>query len=79
LKVTRFSKEHSQDWDNFISVSQNGTLFHERKFLNYHPETRFKDHSLIFQNNKNFAAVLPAIETSSDGDKILISDRKSVV
>ena len=41
-------------WDNFVdNESVNGTIYHTRKFLNYHPKDRFEDRSImIFDNSK---------------------------
>lgn len=41
------SELKDKDWDNFVLNSNNGTMFHSRKFLSYHPEGRFKDTSLV--------------------------------
>ena len=47
ITVRRFNPSYEMAWDEFVESSNNGTLFHTRKFLNYHPEDRFLDHSLI--------------------------------
>lgn len=62
IKVYRYEKESAYEWDSFIVSSVNGTFMQERKFLNYHPPNRFKDHSLIFRENKRIIAVLPAAQ-----------------
>lgn len=50
-------------WDNFVdNKSVNGTIYHTRKFLNYHPKDRFEDTSiLIFDNSElnNLICVVP--------------------
>ena len=49
-----FDSSKEKDWDNFIDErSVNGTFLVSRRFLNYHPEGRFKDVSLIIYNEKN--------------------------
>ncbi|MHB1688156.1 MAG: GNAT family N-acetyltransferase [Ignavibacteriaceae bacterium] len=63
---------HDQ-WDNFIDSSDNGTMFHKRLFLSYHPKGRFRDTSLIFQKNNQLVAVFTAAVVERDGKKILIS------
>ncbi|MCF7797865.1 MAG: GNAT family N-acetyltransferase, partial [Candidatus Marinimicrobia bacterium] len=49
------------------------TLFHERKFLSYHPPERFGDHSLIIEKKEKPLAVFPAAEVVRDGKRWLIS------
>ena len=44
-------------WDNFIAQSNNGTIFHQRKFLSYHRERTFKDCSLMFVEKTIICAV----------------------
>ena len=41
-------KTDTKTWELFVSRNNKGTLFHTRRFLNYHPVGRFKDHSLMF-------------------------------
>lgn len=47
--------EHFEVWDDFvINRSSNGTLYHTRHFLSYHPPERFNDTSiLIYDGDKN--------------------------
>lgn len=66
-------KNNQEEWDHFVQHSDNGTLFHERKFLNYHPPDRFLDHSLIFKNKNKIIALFPAIEKSKKSESYLIS------
>ena len=39
---------HKDDWDQYVLNSNNGTIFHLRKFLSYHEDRTFQDSSLIF-------------------------------
>ena len=48
-------------WDEFVSISNNGTIFQTRKFLNYHIDRVFCDHSLCFYLNSNLIATFPAV------------------
>jgi hypothetical protein len=65
--------KNQKDWDKFVQTSNNGTIFHERKFLSYHPSDRFLDHSLIFKSKKKIIALFPAIEIKNNHKKYLIS------
>lgn len=73
MEVTKYSKEDKELWESFVSCSNNGTIFHTRKFLSYHPSDRFKDTSLIFSENKKTVAVLTAANIKRDGVPTFIS------
>src|SRR5262245_66674573 len=47
------------EWKQFLSRSVNGTLFHDIRFLRYHPPSRFRFHHLVFKQNGNPVALLP--------------------
>ncbi|HHS13804.1 MAG TPA: GNAT family N-acetyltransferase [bacterium] len=66
LDVLNYQEHHSRVWDQFVDKSGNGTIFHTRRFLNYHPGGRFQDHSLIFQNGSTLLAVIPAALTEEE-------------
>jgi hypothetical protein len=57
------------EWDNFVETSDNGTIFHKRRFLSYHPEGKFKDASLIFRKQNKLFSIFPAVEIERDGKK----------
>ena len=74
LEVKRFSEVYWKEWDDFVFTSVNGTFMQERKFLNYHPTSRFLDHSLVFLENNRVIALLPAAEIEQkDKSMVLIS------
>lgn len=75
IKVIKFKNDRKDDWNNFVSISNNGTIFHERKFINYHPKDRFKDHSLFFKKREKIVGLLPAVEYEEAGMKILHSHK----
>ncbi len=75
LTVFRYSEDDADWWDRYVWQADNGTIFHTRKFLSYHPKDRFTDHSLIFKKKNSVQAVLPAIEMQMDKDKVLYSHR----
>tara|TARA_Y100000590_G_C15710311_1_gene1010028 strand:- start:455 stop:1444 length:990 start_codon:yes stop_codon:yes gene_type:complete len=60
IQVINFSKSLTEEWDQFVLSSDNGTIFHLRKFLSYHIERKFNDNSLLFILNKKIIAILPA-------------------
>lgn len=67
------AKLSDEVWDSFVANSDNGTIFHERKFLGYHTEGKFEDASLVLYKAKKIFAVLPAVVIRRDGLKILSS------
>ncbi len=73
LRVVPFAPEYAQLWDDFVWQSNNGTLFHTRAFLAYHPLGRFQDDSLLFFKEGKLLAVLPAATRAGDVSRILRS------
>ena len=43
-----------------LNHSNNGNLFHTRKFLSYHPQEKFVDASILLRKNKKIVAVVAA-------------------
>jgi len=68
-----FQASDTDGWDQFVGSANNGTIFHERKFLSYHPDKRFKDHSLVFEKKGKTLALFPAAQKEIEGEKALIS------
>src|ERR1700722_15329079 len=59
IKITKYAQEHKNAWDEFIKNSKNGTFILQRDYMDYHKD-RFKDFSLLFFENNELAAVMPA-------------------
>ena len=60
ISIKKYNKKLIGQWNDFVSLSNNGTLFSNRVFLNYHINRSFKDCSLLFYHNQKIVAVLPA-------------------
>ena len=75
----QYINQNESRWDQFVSSGNNGTLFHLRKFLNYHPKDRFQDHSILVEKKQNLFSVFPAAELIVDGKRILVSHPGSTV
>jgi hypothetical protein len=73
IEVVRFDPEQEGSWDEFVWSANNGTLFHTRAFLGYHPPERFEDHSLLFYKGNKLLAVLPAVARQEEGGRALVS------
>lgn len=75
IEARHFSPEIERQWDDFVERSDNGTLFHLRKFLNYHPPEQFTDASLVFLRKDRMCAVFPAAVCDYNGERVLFSHR----
>jgi len=60
LAVTQYSNEWKNRWDDFVLKSNNGTMFHLQRFLEYHERGKFHWHHLLFLEREKIVAVLPA-------------------
>lgn len=59
-KIIKYTSEHYQKWNNFVAKSKNATFLFHRDFMEYHSD-RFQDFSLlVFDENENLKAILPA-------------------
>jgi hypothetical protein len=62
VKIVRYTTASQTVWDAFIRSSRNGLFLFERGYLEYHRD-RFHDHSLlIYNDDDDLVAVLPANE-----------------
>lgn len=73
ITVIPFTQARTQEWDSFVDTSRNGTFFHTRAFLAYHPEGRFDDASLFLQDGEKILAVFPAAKREKDGKSWLVA------
>lgn len=73
ITVSRYQQSFQEEWDRYVRQANNGTLFHLRRFLGYHPPGRFQDHSLIFTGPKGLLALFPAAEQEASGQRHLVS------
>ena len=79
LTIKRHTKNNKVLWDNFVKNANNGTLFHLRRFLSYHPEGRFVDHSIEVYKKNTLFSVFPAAESDINGKNLLVSHPGSTV
>src|SRR5690348_10907247 len=59
LSLVRYEPSLASEWDEFVSRSKNGTLFHERRFLSYNAAERFEDCSFMAYDGDRLIAVYP--------------------
>lgn len=69
----KYLKENLNQWDDFVESSINGTLFHQQKFISYHPEERFTDCSVVIEKDGRIFAVFPAAKIVKDNIILLKS------
>ena len=65
-EIIKYDASMATRWDEFARLSRNGTLLHQRGYMDYHSD-RFKDCSLIAMREGKLCALLPACV---DGDTL---------
>ena len=73
IEILKYQNNLQKEWDDFIDISHNGTIFQKQKFLSYHIDREFNDCSLIFKKRKKIIAVFPAALKEDKNNKILFS------
>ena len=71
--IKKFSNNKDSIWDDFVKKANNGTIFHLRQFLNYHPKDRFIDHSIEFYKNNKLVSIFPGAEVIDNKKRFLVS------
>jgi len=79
IECSLYNDRQSDVWDSFVETSNNGTLYHLRRFLGYHPPDRFEDHSLMFYKKEKLCSLFPACVVEIDSKKTLFSHRGASV
>lgn len=59
IRVEPYTSRHKQIWDEMIAQGRNGVFLFFRDYMEYHSD-RFEDASLLFFDDQNLVAVLPA-------------------
>ena len=59
MEIVEYTPEFKEQWDEFVEGSNNGTMFHLQKFLDYHTPGKFNWHHLLFFEKGKLVAVLP--------------------
>ena len=72
-KVLRYSPQFHDDWNDFLTSSANGTIFHSHKFFQYHPSDKFVNHHLLFELRDKLRALLTGTEIEGERGKELHS------
>lgn len=59
MYIKKYSPSDDKEWNSFIENSRNGIFMFNRGFMDYHSD-RFEDHSLMFYEDNELLAILPA-------------------
>lgn len=73
MKIVEYRNEMAQEWDDFVEKSNNGTIFHTQKFLEYHPPDRFEHDHILFEHRNRWMGVLPGAAKAREGRRIYVS------
>lgn len=74
--IIPYEEKYATAWDEFVlGKSINGNFLQTRNFYNYHPVGRFQDGSLLFLQDNELAAVLPA--NLVDDGRVLLAHQGS--
>ena len=73
LSITKYTAKYLNQWNDFVLKSSNGTLFHNRNFLDYHLDREFIDISLLFFDKENLVAIISASQIEKNKTKIFSS------
>jgi hypothetical protein len=69
LSVRTLLAEDEPAWNRFIESSANATLFHDPRFLAYHPKGRFEFRHLFVERGTRLAAIFPG-GLRGEGDEV---------
>lgn len=75
FEIEKYNPDFQEQWDAFVWQANNGTIFHTRRFLNYHPPDRFEDQSLMIKKDGHLIALFPATIRHEQHRRILTSHR----
>jgi len=69
-----YSKNNKESWDYFVDNAKDSTIFHSQRFLGYHIDRKFLNHSLMFYKNNKLISVFTGAEIiGNNSKKILFS------
>ena len=71
--VQKYNTKLLPQWDSFINLSNNGTLFQKQQFLAYHKYRKFKNCSVIIKYKEQIVALIPAAEIIKNNKKCFYS------
>jgi hypothetical protein len=73
MEVIEYKGDYRDRWEEFVAKSNNGTIFHLMKFLDYHPKGRFEDRHFLIEDRGKIASIFPAAERTTPEGRVLVS------
>lgn len=73
FSVVPLSCDYAEEWDALVACSTNGTIFHRRRFIDYHPPDRFTDASCLLLRGESIVGVFPAAIVETSDSRVLKS------
>jgi hypothetical protein len=65
LEFVPYEAKWRDTWDEFVLRSNNGTIFHMQRFLEYHDKGKFNWHHLLCMDGGKWLGLLPAAQMGS--------------
>lgn len=59
ISVHKYESHNREEWQEFLKRTNNGTMFHDLNFLDYHPEGKFNFYHLMFRRGDELIGILP--------------------
>ena len=59
ISVHKYESHNREEWQEFLKHTNNGTMFHDLNFLDYHPEGKFNFYHLMFRRGEELIGILP--------------------
>jgi predicted N-acyltransferase len=59
ITVHEYKENQRDEWEDFVSKSNNGTMFHNQSFLDYHESGKFNFHHLMFRDGDELVGIMP--------------------
>jgi hypothetical protein len=73
ITVEPLAAGEEDQWSEFLAASGNGTLFHDLRFLAYHPPGKFDFKHLVVRQGGVMIALLPGGIVESGGKRLFVS------
>jgi len=61
MQIQQISEKDAHNWDSFVNLANNGTIFHSLKFQKYHSTKKIPFHNLAFYDHQELVAILPGM------------------
>ena len=59
ISVHKYDNSCRDEWQEFLKHTNNGTMFHDLNFLDYHPVGKFNFYHLMFRRGDELIGILP--------------------